>query len=369
MPSHGRSIVKMTSEQRCDYPKISLGNSPAELTSSVPLTALPLGVDLSASVDGIFYGYALSTVLFGITIVQAWIYINTNHDKCPLRVLVATLVLADFTTTCLDTQILHHLFIANFGNLAVLTVLPSTFMIEVLITTIIVFCGICFLFQGFGCVIKQFHWSVSVLMFVTSVGAAGAGTLVTVQDFGNRSLNSSLTLRASRLAVASHIGLALFTNIIATTALCWSLAKSHTGMKRTNTLLQKLFQYTVTRGILVTVTLMLFMILYLAQPETLAWLPFHLSLSKVYVITMVAMLNSRDTLRKDLVRGTAITSSEIPSIASRSYINTGERMNPGVFDSSGRKAKEAEDGRMVEILELENYNDSVINEQPLHQCV
>ncbi|KAE9385393.1 hypothetical protein BT96DRAFT_595959 [Gymnopus androsaceus JB14] len=340
----------------------------SNVTISVPLTALPLGVDLSASVDGIFYGYALSTVLFGITIVQAWIYINTNHDKWPLRVLVATLVLADFTTTCLDTQILHHLFIANFGNLAVLTVLPLTFMIEVLITTIIVFCGDMFFISRVW-LLKQFHWSVSVLMFVTSVGAAGAGTLVTVQDLGNRSLNSSLTLRASRLAVASHIGLALFTNIIATIALCWSFAKSHTGMKRTDTLLQKLFQYTVTRGILVTVTLILFMILYLAQPETLAWLPFHLSLSKVYVITMVAMLNSRDTLRKDLVRGTAITSSEIPSITSRSYINTGERMNPGVFNSSGRKAKEAEDGRMVEILELENYNDSVINEQPLHQCV
>ena len=75
------------------------------------------------------------------------------------------------------------------------------------------------------------------------------------------------------------------------------------------------------------------------------------------MINSVAMLNSRDTLRKDLVRGTAITSLEIPSIASRSYVNTGERMNPGVFNSSGKKAKEAEDGRMVEILEV-SYNSS-----------
>ncbi|KAE9406356.1 hypothetical protein BT96DRAFT_851650 [Gymnopus androsaceus JB14] len=342
----------------------------SNITNSVPLTALPLGINLSSSVDGIFYGYTLSTVLFGITIVQAWIYINTNDDKWPLRILVTALVLADFTTTCLDTQVLHHLLITNFGSLDVFTELPLSFMIETMLTIIIGVCAELFFISKVW-LLKQLHWTVSVLMLVTCIGGAVAGIVAVVQDLEHPFVDFGLTHRAPRLATALNVGLTLLSNTITSTALCWSFANSRTGIKRTDTLLQKLFQYTVTRGIFVTVNLFLLLILFLVHPEELAWVPFHWSTSKVYVITMVAMLNSRDTLRKDLDRGAVITDSEMPANAPRSYINTGERIDPGVFGSLGRKANEAQDRRMMDILELENYNhiSVLLNEQPLHQRV
>ncbi|THU79862.1 hypothetical protein K435DRAFT_874988 [Dendrothele bispora CBS 962.96] len=59
--------------------------------SNTPAPSLPIGVNLSEAIDGFFYGNFIAAVLFGITIVQAWIYANTNTDKWPLRLLVSHL--------------------------------------------------------------------------------------------------------------------------------------------------------------------------------------------------------------------------------------------------------------------------------------
>jgi hypothetical protein len=52
----------------------------------------PIGhvsINVSEIVDGLYYGYALSTALFGVTIVQAWNYFNTNADGWLMRSLVS----------------------------------------------------------------------------------------------------------------------------------------------------------------------------------------------------------------------------------------------------------------------------------------
>ncbi|THU98018.1 hypothetical protein K435DRAFT_661737, partial [Dendrothele bispora CBS 962.96] len=80
--------------------------------------------------------------------------------------------------------------------------------------------------------------------------------------------------------------LAILSDVITTVALSVSYNRYRTGIKSTETLLRKLLEYTVTRGLLVTLTQTGFVILYLAKPLTLWWMPFYLSLGKIYVITM-----------------------------------------------------------------------------------
>ncbi|KAK0200363.1 hypothetical protein DFS33DRAFT_1360831 [Desarmillaria ectypa] len=46
--------------------------------------------------NSIFYGYVLSILLFGITVVQAWNYITTNSDHWLMRVFVALLLWVSF---------------------------------------------------------------------------------------------------------------------------------------------------------------------------------------------------------------------------------------------------------------------------------
>ncbi|THU81406.1 hypothetical protein K435DRAFT_844740, partial [Dendrothele bispora CBS 962.96] len=89
--------------------------------------------------DPYFYGSFIASVLFGITIVQTWIYINENTDRWPLRSLVGALVALDFVMTCLNAQILHHYLVANFGNLGVIAIIPTPLDVEALLLLVIVF--------------------------------------------------------------------------------------------------------------------------------------------------------------------------------------------------------------------------------------
>jgi len=156
-------------------------------------------VDISNSVDGLFYGYAIATVLFGITVVQAWIYLNTNHDNWPLRMLVATLVLADFATTCLDTQLMHHYFIANFGNVVNLQGIPVPLTMEVLLTILIVFCVEVF-FASRVWLLKQFHWTVPLAIILSALGAVATGLATVVTQLQNPTLEFMGTATRPRVS-------------------------------------------------------------------------------------------------------------------------------------------------------------------------
>jgi len=278
-------------------------------------SSLPSGADISGTLDGFFYGYAVSTVLFGITVVQTWMYINDNNDKWPFRLLVAAMVLGDFATTCLDTQSVHHYVISNFGDLDVITTITTPMAIEYLLTLIIVFC-----IQIFFAVrvwrIGSFHWTVYASIVLTAVGSLAAGLSAAGQLVMDNSL-LGLAAVNSQFEVGWECGLSALSDLITTIALCWSFSHSQTGIKRTDTLLQRFFQYTVTRGVLVTLDQTLFLVFFLTKTERLWWLPFHLCSSKIYVNTMVAMLNSRNSLRTKFDnKNGVITDSDLPGYSS-----------------------------------------------------
>ncbi|THU79863.1 hypothetical protein K435DRAFT_696883, partial [Dendrothele bispora CBS 962.96] len=92
------------------------------------------------------------------------------------------------------------------------------------------------------------------------------------------------------LEVGLNCSLAAASDMIATFSLLWAFSSFRNGIKQTDTVLQKLFQYTVTRGLFVTINQTAHVIIFLTKPEKLWWAPFHFSLSKAYVITMSKFL-------------------------------------------------------------------------------
>jgi len=82
--------------------------------------------------------------------------------------------------------------------------------------------------------------------------------------------------------------------------ICWAFRKSLAQTKRTQSVLQDIVNFTVTRGILLVVIQTVAAVMFEVQPQTLRWMIFHMMLDKIYVITMLAMLNSRAKYRETL---------------------------------------------------------------------
>jgi len=91
--------------------------------------------------------------------------------------------------------------------------------------------------------------------------------------------------------------IALMSDIIATVSLCIIFRNSRTGFKSTNKSLDSLFRNFTGRGILLAILQALFLVFWFTEHNTLNWLPFLYLLGKVYVSTLIALLNMRTRAR------------------------------------------------------------------------
>uniref|UniRef100_A0A0W0GBM6 Uncharacterized protein n=1 Tax=Moniliophthora roreri TaxID=221103 RepID=A0A0W0GBM6_MONRR len=183
---------------------------------SPPVSSPPHGVDLSGKENGFYAGFVLASVLLGITIVQAWIYVNTNEDRWPLRTLVTILVILDITTTVLNAEFVHHYLIKNFGNLAELSNTYVTVSVELLIT-IIIACIVELFFASRVHKLDLVHWVIPV--FIVSTALAG---LVGTAEVFKYPVVMTIASSKVKLYFALRNGFAALSDIAATIALLWS---------------------------------------------------------------------------------------------------------------------------------------------------
>ncbi|KAH7930141.1 hypothetical protein BV22DRAFT_76901 [Leucogyrophana mollusca] len=235
---------------------------------SPPLAPLgTVGVDLAHQYESQFTGIVLATMLCGITIVQAWIYINDNRDSWIFRILVFILILADIATTVLDLKLMHRNLVQNFGNVEALAIAHLDIISEYGITVVIVFMVQFFLLSRVYLSKKEWWW-MSAVTAVFSIGAFVTG-IKAINDLSNDPQMAFLTSRDSEILFGISGGFSVVADILVTCGLTWLLATGQAEVKRCRTTLQKLLMYVVCRGLLVSVTQLLFFILYLAKPAAL----------------------------------------------------------------------------------------------------
>uniref|UniRef100_A0A0W0FFS3 Uncharacterized protein n=1 Tax=Moniliophthora roreri TaxID=221103 RepID=A0A0W0FFS3_MONRR len=136
--------------------------------SSTGSSSFAHGVDLSAHYDPLYYGFVVTSILFGITIVQAWIYTLSNNDPWLLRLLVAIIFLGDLSTTILINNLMHDFFIVHFGDLLQFTVVPSVVVAELIVTGLIV-CTMELFFASRIYTLGRVHRIVPICIVVFSV--------------------------------------------------------------------------------------------------------------------------------------------------------------------------------------------------------
>ncbi|KAF9458953.1 hypothetical protein BDZ94DRAFT_1269276 [Collybia nuda] len=273
------------------------------------------------TVNGMFWGVLISTALFGINIVQGWIYINTNEDKWPLRLFVTLLFGIDIALTAICSKIAHYYFIKNFGNPIVLVDLDATLNAEFGLIIVIVFLVQVY-FVGRVYMLHRDRVWISVVIAMGTVGTFVCG-IISMNDIAKGKGDiRTLVSTQMRIALGVDHALATLTDIFTTIALSWTFSTTRTTFKRTRALLQKLLLYTVTRGLFVTIIQLAFLVTYQAQPFGASWVVLHFCLGKVYMVTMITMLNSRASLRLEFDDPLEITPSAFveSGLANRSKI-------------------------------------------------
>jgi len=99
-------------------------------------------------------------------------------------------------------------------------------------------------------------------------------------------------------------------------ALCYYLLKSRTGFARTDNLIATLIVYSLTTGLITSILAFICVVTFAIMPTNYIWLAFFWILGKCYVNSLLAALNSRDSLRERAKPrdGTFLQLSYIPNI-------------------------------------------------------
>lgn len=142
--------------------------------------------------------------------------------------------------------------------------------------------------------LSQNVYLVSAIVLLSCVHF-GLGIVFTVSSF---QLTSVLGFTQLVWVTSAGIGSAAAADVLIAASLCYYLSRSRTGFKRTDSVISTLIIYTLTTGLMTSVIDIIIVIAFTTMPTNYVWLAFFWIVGRCYVNSLLAALNSRETLRE-----------------------------------------------------------------------
>ncbi|KAK0488408.1 hypothetical protein IW261DRAFT_347013 [Armillaria novae-zelandiae] len=261
----------------------------------LPIDIPPLGMTLGA----VYVGATIAAVFYGITILQTIMYYKRYPDDPWLfRYSVAMLWTLDTLHVAISTHALYFYLIESFGNYLPLFGIIWSFPLQLLVNMLIVV-GVQALYAvriwklglKFGMVLP---W----LIFLAVGASLGTGIYVIYDTYTISSFFDLPTISTSIYIVFSTLAAADF--FIATT-MCYYLHKgrSMTGFSGTLKIIVGLMRLVVISGLATSACSLLTLVAFIAWPNSLIFLAIDFILPKLYINSLLAMLNARHEQMKE----------------------------------------------------------------------
>ncbi|KAJ7222087.1 hypothetical protein GGX14DRAFT_694459 [Mycena pura] len=239
--------------------------SAPEGLGSVISDAIQSAKELSAAA---FIGYGVSTVAYGISVVQVYLYFrNYPKDSIFLKLTVAALWTLDTLSSIAMSHALYTLYVLNFNNLFADAQMPWILYVPFFSPSL------------YGVL----PLSLQTRIFLTAIYADLVSTLLSIPP---------------QSMVKTYQSTGLVCDITVTTSLIYYLrSRKAAGVRSTRDMIDSLIMHAMSRGILTAVCLTMLFILDIAYPTHFYWIPFYELLGKLYVNSILATLNVRTSVR------------------------------------------------------------------------
>jgi hypothetical protein len=301
--------------------------------------------DILQTLGGFFIGFVLTIILYGFTFFQTYVYFTRYpKDSVWIKLMVGTLCALDTATSALISQAAYYYFIEQFMTPVGLLDATATFCIENGLAVLVVF-------------IVQIYYSVRIfevngrspfLPFITSaisLIAFGLGVTMTVQIFNQQRLTEAASFQMKVVAGVSQ-GCAALADIIIVVALCYALQPSRNPrMRLPEGRFEEFFTFFINRGICFTIVQLAYMCVFVATPTKQFWIPFQMVASKLYINSLLLMLNTRA-----LVHGRGI--HEEQSVASSHRSTAGMSSSAGTAKSGAPIRFNVDDSKIQQSISI-----------------
>ncbi|KAN0141832.1 hypothetical protein V8E53_000294 [Lactarius tabidus] len=265
-------------------------------------------VDIRNSFGAAFIGLLASTALLGLTAAQTWIYYRNygERDSKLLKYFIAFVTFMDAIHTYLCTYVVYWYLIRNFGNVEnldiVMWALSSQVPVGINVNAVVQL----YYAKRVYAVSQSLIFPVIIVVLVVVFVALGIFFTERGAVLNRLSLFHSLTWAMCTGMIASAVA-----DLLIAVLMCWYLFRKKTGFARTDSIITTLMAYSINSGLVTAILAGTMAITFLVSPSSMIWMAVYWLMSKCYVNSLLAMLNSRDYLRD---RSAASPSSNVDGV-------------------------------------------------------
>ncbi|KAG7439313.1 uncharacterized protein BT62DRAFT_939092 [Guyanagaster necrorhizus] len=242
------------------------------MPSEIHTAVSSLGMNLGA----IYVGSTVAAILFGITNLQTLIYYKKYPDDWWIyRYSVAILWVLDVLHIVLSMHAVYHYLVDLFGDYLGLFHIIWSFKLQLLICLII-------------CIWVEALYAVRIWKLT----ALGSGIYSVYDAY---SISNFLLIPTIKGSICVLFSVAVTSDFVIALSMCYYLHKRRQASAFTSTsdMLFSLMRLVVISGLATSACSLFTLITYLVWQNSLVFLGVDLILSKLYVNSLLAMLNSR----------------------------------------------------------------------------
>ncbi|KAF7331478.1 hypothetical protein MKEN_00026600 [Mycena kentingensis (nom. inval.)] len=252
----------------------------------------PFALDLDMSLGAYELGVLIAYILFGIAIMQTYVYfMRFTRDSRLLRALVAFVGICEVGHTLCIGDILYRFSVVAYGQPTALISAPTSFIFSVLLTAIISACV-----QGFFAhriYIYSRHLlvpsicTVLISLYVTSTIAAFALSIHNVTFRGFTTQWQWLITTSFAIGIAN--------DVLITGTLMYLFARDRecSGSGRRQAAVNRLLKWTLESGLLNSIFAILKFVCFLTMKDNFIVLAVYIIEAKVNANSLLASLNGR----------------------------------------------------------------------------
>ncbi|KAH9999613.1 hypothetical protein BJV74DRAFT_161685 [Russula compacta] len=323
-------------------------------------------VDIQTTNGPGFIGIFVSSVLYGVSICQTWMYYwhYRKRDSKALIGFVGLLFVLDTLHTVLCVYMMYWYLIVNFGNVAKLNADMWALNAQVIVNAFI-----CYLVQIFYAR-RLYIMSKNIVVPVIVVLLGG----VTLADGFIYAAEAARLEQYSRFntliwVISTGSGSSAVADILIALSMCWCLYRKKTGLSNTDSIIMTLIIYSIVTGLLTSILATVTLITFVLSPFTLLTLAFYGPMGRCYVNSLLAVLNNRDFLRERTADSDNLGNSEKRStfaMATRHQSKTGPasvsvvmHQTAATADFAGSKHDYGKEPRTMELQNVQNLGASI----------
>ncbi|KAF9260385.1 hypothetical protein L218DRAFT_907304 [Marasmius fiardii PR-910] len=272
-------------------------------TLQAPGERLPLDNTMGV----MWIGVLISAVLYGVSLGQTLYYLNRYpNDVWYLKWLVGLTVLFDSLHLAMISHTVYHYTITNYYDFQTLNFLTWSVLAEAIPTGVTGSMVQLFYVARIFRLSKRNYW-ISGFITLIVIANSACGTAWVIISLQLKTYTELLKINPLTISINA---LSAAADVLIAAILCFLLARSKTGFRRTDTMISKLINFTANTGLATSVCALASLISLVASPNTLIYALFYFCIGRLYTNSLLVALNAR----KSITSSSAGDSSHIQSI-------------------------------------------------------